>query len=47
MSALFDTERYAEYQELLQDFGVVIGGGETISELIELIEENIGELYIK
>ena len=47
MSTLFDTERYADYQELLTDFGVVIGGGETISELISLIEEHIGELSIK
>ena len=47
MSALFDIERYAMYQELLQDFGVVIGGGETIGELISLIEEHIGELSIK
>ena len=47
MSTLFDIERYAMYQELLQDFGVVIGGGETIGELISLIEEHIGELSIK
>jgi hypothetical protein len=47
MSILFDSERYAEYQELLKDFGVVIGGGETISELISLIEEHVGELCIK
>ena len=47
MSTLFDTERYAEYQELLTDFGVVIGGGETIGELISLIEEHIGEISIK
>ena len=44
MSALFDIERYADYQELLQDFGGVIGGGETIGELVSLIEEHIGEL---
>ena len=44
MSILFDSERYAMYQELLKDFGVIIGGGETISELVSLIEEHIGEL---
>lgn len=44
MSALFDIEKYAKYQQLLKDFGVVIGGGETIRELVSLIEEHIGEL---
>ena len=44
MSALFDIENYAKYQQLLKDFGVVIGGGETIRELVSLIEEHIGEL---
>ena len=44
MSALFDIENYAKYQELLKDFGIVIGGGETIRELVSLIEEHIGEL---
>ena len=44
MSALYDLENYANYQELLKDFGVVIGGGETIRELVSLIEEHIGEL---
>ena len=44
MSALFDRENYVKYQELLKDSGVIIGGGETIEELIELIEEHIGEL---
>ena len=38
-----DTFR-SNYQELLKDFGVVIGGGETIRELVSLIEEHIGEL---
>ena len=44
MSALFDIENYAKYQELLKDFGIVIGGCETIRELVSLIEEHIGEL---
>ena len=44
MSALYDLENYVNYQELLKDFGVVIGGGETIRELVSLIEEHIGEL---
>tara|TARA_Y100000015_G_scaffold32096_1_gene31842 strand:- start:18 stop:155 length:138 start_codon:yes stop_codon:yes gene_type:complete len=44
MSSLFDLENHAKYQELLQDLGVVLGGGETISELVSLIEEHIGEL---
>ena len=39
-----DPENYTVYQELLKDFGVVLGGGETIRELVSLIEEHIGEL---
>ena len=31
---------YIELQEMLEDEGVVLGGGETLQELVELCEEH-------
>lgn len=32
-----DPESYTELQQLCQDFGVTLGGAETISELVEIL----------
>ena len=40
-----DPESYTELQQLCQDCGVTLGGAETISELIEILEPLIGDLF--
>ena len=40
------SELYSELVIVLQEFGdVTLGGGETISELLDLYEERFGEEY--
>lgn len=40
-----DQESYDELQELCLNCGVVLGGAETITELIEILEPLIGDIY--
>jgi len=43
---MFDSELYAELAIVLQEFaGVTLGGGETLSELRDIYEEQFGEEY--
>jgi hypothetical protein len=43
---MFDSELYAELVIVLQEFaGVTLGGGETLSELRDIYEEQFGEEY--
>ncbi len=39
-----DPESYTELQQLCQDCGVTLGGAETITELIEILEPLIGDI---
>lgn len=39
-----DTERYDELVERLTELNAIIGGGETLSELQEMLEDIEGEL---
>jgi len=39
MSTLFDIEIYEELREKLVNYNAILGGGETISELRQLLEE--------
>lgn len=41
---MFDTELYAELQAMLQDAGLTLGGAETLNELLELCEEQFGDI---
>ena len=40
-----DQESYTELQELCQECGVTLGGAETITELIEILEPLIGDIF--
>ena len=43
MSTLFDIETYEELRQELINHNAILGGGETISELRQLLEEIEGE----
>lgn len=40
-----DPESYTELQQMCLDCGVSLGGGETIKELIEILQPLIGDLF--
>ena len=44
MSTLFDIETYEELREKLVNYNAILGGGETLSELQQLLEEIESEL---